>query len=123
MELNAPLPSEKLFNLTMVEKMCRGNQNTIVLMIKTFIATTTEAITEFKNACQANDLLTIQRIAHRIKPTMAIYGITLLEQDIQTLEKCNEQAMAKQLLEETLQKLYSILEAAIQQIQTNYLNN
>ena len=115
--------SDKLFDLSMIEKMCRGNKDTILKMINTFIRTITDAVEELKQACQKNDFLTIQKTAHRIKPTLAIYGIAKLEQEICQMEKLEEEPGNINRLGIWMEKLDNILASVIRQLKTDFLIN
>jgi HPt (histidine-containing phosphotransfer) domain-containing protein len=123
MEFKEPTPSENLFSLEMVEKMCRGNKDKVSLMVKTFISTIVTSLDEFKEAYKNKDLLSIQRIAHRIKPTLSVYGVVWGEQYICQLEKCEELAMSPTALENSLEKLHKLLLTVIHKMQIDYPTN
>lgn len=77
---------EMLFDLSMIDTICRGNREKKQKMIHTFLCTIPAAVHQIKEAYQATDLRTISELAHQIKPTLAIYAITILEYEIGQIE-------------------------------------
>lgn len=85
--LDTSVQSEKLYDLSLVEKICRGNIEILRKMIQTFLSTIPSAIDEIKLALNRMDFETIKKTTHRIKPTLAIYAVVKIEKDILRIEE------------------------------------
>jgi HPt (histidine-containing phosphotransfer) domain-containing protein len=66
--------------------MCRGDEEKIVKMVKVFIDQTSQAILEILNAFSEKDFLRIEKLAHKIKPTLTYFGTAKLEKELINLE-------------------------------------
>jgi len=102
-----PIPTcvSNLYNLTTVLQMCRGNNEKVLKLVNTFITTTTAAVAELQQASQLGDTTSIQRIAHRIKPTLSIYGIHQLEQEINLLMNIEKEVAPQDNLQVRIEKV------------------
>ena len=83
---NTNKPEEQLYDLSLIDKMCRGNQKQIERMIHAFISQTSESIEDLKLAGSKNDLLKMKAIVHKIKPAFTYYGTYKLEKEVKILE-------------------------------------
>lgn len=71
----------KLYNLQLVEKMCRGNQAQISRMTEVFVEQIIESINEIEAAYIQKDFVRIVRLSHKIKPTLAYFGTEELAEE------------------------------------------
>lgn len=71
----------KLYNLQLVEKMCRGNQEQIAKMAEVFVEQIIDAINEIEAAYTEKDFIKIVRLSHKIKPTLAYFGTDQLAEE------------------------------------------
>lgn len=78
--------TQELYNLTRVHTMSRGNQQFIQRMLQMFTQQATDFIASLQHAVTAQDLPTLNKIAHKIKPAIHDFGITTLKDDIAYLE-------------------------------------
>jgi HPt (histidine-containing phosphotransfer) domain-containing protein len=85
-ENNSNQSPSKLYDLQMIDKMCRGDQTKIAKMVAVFIGQTTDAIQEIMVAYSEKDFEKIEKLAHKIKPTLGYFGASVLEQEFITLE-------------------------------------
>jgi HPt (histidine-containing phosphotransfer) domain-containing protein len=76
----------QLYDLQLIHKMCRGDEEKIVKMVKVFIDQTSQAILEILNAFSEKDFLRIEKLAHKIKPTLTYFGTAKLEKELINLE-------------------------------------
>ncbi len=89
------LSEEPLFNLKVLEELSHGDQNFITHMLRLFVKISGEAIIEFDDALKRNDFAQINKIAHRIKPSIDNMGITILKDKIRELENFPEDGDSK----------------------------
>ncbi|GAB3569886.1 hypothetical protein GCM10027578_25160 [Spirosoma luteolum] len=89
-----PQPTaEPLFDLTKLEQIARGNAGFINKMVDLFIEHGPMSVQEIRSAYANNNLEMVQKIAHRLKPSVDSLGINRLKDEIRELEK---QAVAYQ---------------------------
>lgn len=91
------LPSEKsnhqsvkLYDLQLIQKMCRGDEERIAKMVDVFIDQTAKAIEEIASAYSEKDFIRIARLVHKIKPTLTYFGVETLEKEAHNLENLLE---------------------------------
>ena len=77
---------EKLYDLTQLEQISRGNDAFVKKMVSIFINQTQDSLATIENNIEENNLENISRIAHKIKPSIDQMGIILLKNDIRALE-------------------------------------
>jgi HPt (histidine-containing phosphotransfer) domain-containing protein len=83
---NSNLPPIKLYDLNMIHKMCRGDKEKITKMVEVFIDQISQSIQEIMTAYSEKDFLRIERLVHKIKPTLSYFGTTSLEKELLYLE-------------------------------------
>ena len=75
-----------LYDLQLIHKMCRGDEEKIAKMIEVFISQISQSIQEIMTAYAEKDFLRIERLVHKIKPTLTYFGTTSLEKEAVYLE-------------------------------------
>ncbi len=115
--------AEKLFDLSLIEKASRGNELARRKMILAFAQSIPAAIQEMIQAYCNRDFGTIQKIAHRIKPILAIYAIVKLDKDIRQIEKLAKERQSIPELGLRIDKLTQVIEQVVEQLKQEYLNN
>jgi PAS domain S-box-containing protein len=80
-------PEEPLYDLSMIEKMSRGNQAFVQKMIDIFVSLAKENTDTFYSAFKSEDWDAIRRIAHKIKPSIDLMNINVLKDIIRKIEK------------------------------------
>ena len=80
-----PNPST-LYDLQLIYKMCRGDEEKVAKMIEVFISQISQSIQEIMTAYSEKDFLRIERLVHKIKPTLTYFGTTSLEKEAHSLE-------------------------------------
>lgn len=83
---NPNLSPIKFYELQLIHKMCRGDEEKIAKMMEVFINQTSESIQEIKTAYSEKDFLKIERLVHKIKPTLTYFGTATLEKEFLYLE-------------------------------------
>ena len=86
-QVNTHSEPEQLYNLTMVDKMCRGNQKTILKMVNVFISQISISVQEITEASQKKDISRLKNEIHKVKPTLTYYGTTKIEKELLGLER------------------------------------
>ena len=86
-QTNTLSDSKQLYNLTMVDKMCRGNQKSVLKMVAVFISQVSKSVKEITGAYQKTHIEKIKNEIHKIKPTLSYYGTLKIEKELRVLEK------------------------------------
>lgn len=75
-------PSDvKLYDLQVVDQMCRGNQEQVLKMVEVFINQISQSIKDIEIAYSENDFLKIKSLTHKIKPLLTYFGTSKLEKE------------------------------------------
>jgi HPt (histidine-containing phosphotransfer) domain-containing protein len=107
---------EKIYDLEMVNRLCRGDNNLTKKMVQLFLNDIPPAIEEIKQAYKMLDFITLKKIAHRIKPVLAMYSIVKIENDIEMIENAGIEEKITPELESKINNLSSIIDNVIQQM-------
>jgi HPt (histidine-containing phosphotransfer) domain-containing protein len=78
--------STKLYDLQLIDKMCRGDAEKIAKMAVVFIDQISQSMQEISTAYAEKDFVKIERLVHKIKPTLSYFGTTSLEKEAIYLE-------------------------------------
>jgi HPt (histidine-containing phosphotransfer) domain-containing protein len=77
---------KKNYDLGMIDKMCRGNQEQVRKMVKVFIVQISQSVEAIKSAFHEKDLVAVKGLIHKIKPTLGYYGTVRLEKELLSIE-------------------------------------
>ncbi len=75
-----------LYNISELEEMAQGNAEFVSKMINVFLETTTESLDELLDAFEKKDFQAVSSIAHKIKPSIDLMGITSLHDVVREIE-------------------------------------
>ncbi len=114
--------SEKLYDLCMIEKLCRGNQEEVKKMVQVFISQVPQAVEDIKSAYKNFDFISVKKVAHRIKPVLGYYAIVKIEKEIRDIEEMAEQARVTYEMEATIEKLDTVIAQIVEQMKKTFLN-
>jgi PAS domain S-box-containing protein len=112
--------NEPLYDLSQLEKMSRGNKEFVSKMISVFIDLTRESSDILNNALKSDDITTIKRIAHKIKPSIDQMGIATLKEEVIFLEKFELNSDSLEELKQHTARVIHILEKVITQLEANF---
>lgn len=113
--------TEKLYDLCMIEKFCRGNQEQVKKMLQVFISNVPASVEEIKSAYSQGDLPEVKKLAHRIKSTLSYYAVVKMEKDMRQIEELAGEGAAGIELEQKIEKLDKITSQIVTQMTRNYL--
>jgi PAS domain S-box-containing protein len=98
-----------LFDLSLLEKMSRGNDDFVNKMIAVFIDLAIENIQKLEESLANNDMETIKKTAHKIKPSIDQMGIKSLKEVIRKVEKYDLLTGSKNELDMLIGKITGVL--------------
>lgn len=120
-EMNSP--EEKLYDLCMIDRLCRGNQEKVKQMVEVFVTQTPQSVEEIKKAYVNGDYAVIKSIAHRIKPTLSYYAIVKIEKDVLMIERLAKEGMANPELDFKIRKLDEVISSVVEKMKQDILHN
>jgi len=77
---------EKLYDLTMVHKMCWGNRDKILKLVEVFITQTSQLVEQIREGYNERNLVRIESAIHKIKPTLTYFGTVKIEFELLLIE-------------------------------------
>ena len=110
---DSPLPGPKLYDLSLIIQMSRGNKDFLNKIILVFIEQTPVAVKQIIAAWEAKDFETIKRVAHKIKTNLDNFGIDELKPLIRSIESLADEGLATHELEEKIYKLEKVVNLVI----------
>lgn len=117
---NTHVEADQLYNLTMIDKMCRGNEDSVKKMVGVFIRQVAQSVEEITNANQKSDLEKIKNEIHKIKPTLSYYGTAKIEKELLALEKLITETSTGQEIEININTLNTIKSQTIAKMKSDF---
>jgi HPt (histidine-containing phosphotransfer) domain-containing protein len=114
--LKLEAPFEKLYDLGMIDRLCRGDISKTKKMLELFIHDIPASVEEIKQAYKKLDYITLKKTAHRIKPVLALYSIVKIENDLAMIENSGIEENVTPELESKINHLSSIIGEITQQM-------
>lgn len=100
--------SEKLYDLTIISQMCRGDQEKVIELVDVFISEISTSVEEIKLAFNEKDISKIKKLVHKTKPTLSYYGTVKIEKELLEIESLLREEFITDKLEEKINKLDTI---------------
>ncbi|GEM54077.1 hypothetical protein B0A58_06150 [Flavobacterium branchiophilum NBRC 15030 = ATCC 35035] len=116
------LSSQKVYNLSAIEKMSRGNQDFVLKMIKLFIEQSKITIQKIRQAIEQDDFEEVSRLIHKIKPSIEGLGILSILDKVKLLEKIALESTDKVLISALFDEIQIVLEKAAVELYENEVN-
>ena len=110
---------ENLYDLSRLQQMSRGNAVFIKKMLNLFIDSFPKYNEEFRQAYEKLDIVGINKVAHKIKPSLNDMGISSLKQDILDLEIFPKENGSQEELEVLVNRVTTVLDKVVMQIKEN----
>jgi hypothetical protein len=107
---------EKLYDLGMIDKFCRGDKSLTKKMMQVFINDMPVSVEELKQAYKANDVITLKRTAHRIKPVLSLYSIVIIGNDVEILENMGTEELVTPQIALKINRLDNVISLVTQQM-------
>ncbi|WP_395051707.1 PAS domain S-box protein, partial [Flavobacterium sp.] len=115
-EFSAKYSTDKLYNLTSLQNLSRGNNEFVVKMIAIFVEQTTDTIEKSASAISKEDFKEVSRLIHKIKPSVESLGITSIISEIKQLEKIADKTNDKEQIRELFTIVKEVLEQTVLQL-------
>ncbi len=112
----------RLYDLSMLESVGKGNREFITRMLNLFIDQVPVSVNEMKEAFESQNLPKIKSIAHRIKPSIDNMGIISLKEKIRNIESIAGQGKGNEELKDLIDVLDNTISKVIAQLVANELS-
>jgi PAS domain S-box-containing protein len=109
----------KLYNITQLEQMSRGNNSFVTKMISIFINQTKENIDIMQNGIADSNFDQVKRIAHKIKPSIAQMGIASLKNQARNIETYKLETGENQEFKEMTRHLCEVLNEVLKELEAD----
>ena len=117
---NTDSTGDNFYDLSLVEKMSRGNEKFALKMVEVFISQISQSVQEITVASQKKDVKKIKQEIHRVKPTLTYYGTHKIEKELLILEKLVIQTFTAEELISTINTLYNITTQTIAKMKIDF---
>ena len=112
--------SIKLYDLQLIDQMCRGNEAQILKLVEVFVEEISKTLKEIELAFSNKDLKEIKKLTHKIKPTLTYFGTEKLEKEIVLIEEQLLTEIPSQELELKITTLNSDALAVLSQLKKDF---
>ena len=119
-ETNTHSGREQLYNLSMVNKMCRGKQESILKMVTVFISQISQSVQQITVANQKKDFGKIKNEIHKVKPTLTYYGTAKIEKELRVLEKLVLGSFTEKEIEMNINTLNTITNQTVAKMKIDF---
>lgn len=113
--------TSKLYNLNSVYDLSRGDSDFMDSMIRVFVEKTTVVLEEIEQKIVKNDFVEVSRLIHEIKPSIEIFEINSIFDDIKTLEKMAKETQDKEKIALLFESINKTLQQVVVQMHENEL--
>ncbi|RXP45146.1 Hpt domain-containing protein [Lutibacter sp. HS1-25] len=117
---NSNLPQDELYDLKLINQMCRGNQEQVVKIVNVFVEEITQSIEEIKAAFSEKDFSALKKLTHKIKPTLTYFGAPQAQQKLLLIDTLLLQNFEIKELEVELTKFISLSEEVIEKLKNDF---
>lgn len=117
---NSDLPADKLYDLALIDKMCRGNQEQVAKMVKVFVNEILQSVEEINSAYSEKDFPTIKKLTHKVKPTLTYFGVKKLQKELLQIEALLLKDFEIAELESSIQKLTNLTTEVVDKLNTDF---
>ncbi|MDX5346508.1 MAG: Hpt domain-containing protein [Hymenobacteraceae bacterium] len=116
--------TDKLYDLTLLEKMSRGNQQFMLRMLILFMETVPPSVQQMQESFRLAEWQELSKQAHKLKSTLDTMGIASLKEPIRKIENDAKNMDNPVHLQAELQQLDQVVKKVLTQIdeQINLLN-
>lgn len=112
--------TEKLYDLTELEKMVGGNTEFLASLASIYLDTVPLNSKEMMQAAASGDWLAVSKLAHKMKPTIDSMNIVSITADIRTLETKAGNKTDTDKLKNLAVKVDRVINAVAEQLKDEY---
>jgi HPt (histidine-containing phosphotransfer) domain-containing protein len=117
---NIKISHYKLYDLDVINQMCRGNEEQILKMVEVFIEQISLLLKDIETAYSKNDFLKIKSLAHKIKPLLTYFGTSKLEKEFLLTEVFFSKEVSSLELELKISNLNLIAKEVVNEMKNDF---
>lgn len=117
---NSNISHIKLYDLQVVDQMCRGNQEQVLKMVEVFIDQISQSIKDIETAYSENDFLKIKSLAHKIKPLLTYFGTSKLEKEFLLAEELFSKETTSLELDSKIKNLNLLINEVVDEMKIDF---
>ena len=110
----------KLYDLQVVDQMCRGNQEQVLKMVEVFVDQISQSMKGIEVAYSENDFLKIKSLAHKMKPLFTYFGTSKLEKEFLLAEELISKEMISVELDAKIASLNLIVKEVVNAMKNDF---
>jgi len=114
---------EKLYDLTMVTKMCRGNQDHILKLVEVFITQISQSVEQIWVGYNERDLVRIENVIHKIKPTLTYFDTDKIKLELLLIEALVANELWTIELKEKIASLDAVVKRTVDKMEEDFCIN
>jgi len=111
---------KKLYDLSYLRAISRGNEVFVEKMVNMFIEQTPVLMVEMSEKYQQGDFIAMGAIAHKVKPSIDNMGIVSLKETIREIEKIGKAGAANDTLPGLLEKVSNNMGQVVEALQNEF---
>jgi PAS domain S-box-containing protein len=115
------ISTSKLYNLNSVYDLGRGDSDFMDSMIRLFVEQTTDILEKIEDKIVNNDFMGVSELIHEIKPSIEIFEIISILDDVRTLEKMVKEMQGKAKIGPLFESINRTLRQVVVQMHENEL--
>ncbi len=115
-EESRPPASKKLYDLTNIHSVSRGDDTFVRKMIDLFIETVPHDLTKLETALSEQNWEALSKTAHKLKSTISSMGITSIKHDVRAVEEKAKTGESIDMMPSLVNNIVSTVRAAIEQM-------
>ncbi|UPT65632.1 MAG: Hpt domain-containing protein [Sphingobacteriales bacterium JAD_PAG50586_3] len=107
-----------LYSLATIEEISGGSREFMRDMMQLFIETMPRLADEMVEALNNQNWAGVKSVAHQVKPTMELMGVTSLKDDVVVIEKNAMQQTDLDIIPALVEKFYAIVQKIVDALRT-----
>lgn len=102
-----------LYSLSTIEEISGGSREFIRDMMQLFIETMPRLADDMVKALEQQNWVGVKAVAHQVKPTMDLMGITSLKDDVVAIERNIQNQTDMDIIPGLVEKFYAIIQKVV----------
>lgn len=111
--------NQKLYNLSSLNNLSRGNKEFVEKMISIFIDQAKITIEKVESAIENESFIDVSQLIHKIKPSIEGLGVISILEDVRILEKIAKDSNDKKQIEAIFSGIKEVLIEVVEQLNDN----
>lgn len=108
--------ADAIYDLSQLEELAGGDDDFVNSMVATFLEHTPAQLEDLKKARQEGDLVTMGKLAHKIKPNIDMFGLSQISGTIRELEELGKDEDDKPEIDDKIRQVDEVLQKAFSQL-------